>query len=430
MANRAKVVAIADGDRERLERLSTSATAIAREHVRSKMLLYKSMGWTDAAVADKMDVSASTVRRCVERYESGGLDAALADAPGRGRKQEISESDRLWAVSLACARPKDVGRSAEFWYPASFTAYVREVAGEQGHPRMARVSETTLRKIMDEAKVRPFAVTYYCERRDPEFESKKHDVLVVYKQLELCLDDGGGLVAEPTDAEGRVVHTLSYDEKPGIQAIATTGEDRPPVPGGDAKGRPTTHQRDHEYVRLGTLSLLAAIDLLTGVAIPQVSDTHKSSDFVAFLRKLDESYPEGDVIRLILDNHSAHVSRETQEYLNTVPGRFAFVFTPTHGSWLNLVEAFFGKLARQMLRGIRVESKEELRERILLYFDEVNEVPVPYRWTWGLDDIDLGAEDVDAIPFEVVNAKACRPEDRGKKAPKPRGRGRKAGAAS
>ena len=295
---------------------------------------------------------------------------------------------------------------------------------------MATVSETTLRKIMDEAKVRPFAVTYYCERRDPEFERKKHDVLVVYKQLELCLDADGNLVAEPTDAEGRTVHTLSYDEKPGIQALSTTGEDRPPVPGGDAKGRPSTCQRDHEYVRLGTLSLLAAIDLLTGVAVPMVSPTHKSSDFVAFLRKLDAAYPAGDVIRLILDNHSAHVSRETQEYLNTVPGRFVFVFTPTHGSWLNLVEAFFGKLARQMLKDIRVESKEELEERIYRYFDEVNEVPVPYRWTWGLDDIDLGAEDVDSIPFEVVNRKACRPEDRGKKAPEPRKRGSKAKATA
>lgn len=430
MANRAKVVELAEGDRERLERLSTCATASAREHVRSKALLYKASGWTDAAVADKMDVSVDTVRRCVARYESGGLEAALADAPGRGRRREISESDRLWAVSLACTKPKDVGRPAEFWYPASFAAHVREVAEAQGHPRMARVSETTLRKIMDEAKVRPFAVTYYCERRDPDFDRKAHDVLVVYKQLRMCVDADGNLVAEPTDGEGRVVHTLSYDEKPGIQALAATGEDRPPVPGGDAGGRPSPHRRDREYARLGTLSLLAAIDLLTGVAVPMVSDTHKSSDFVAFLRKLDGSYPKGDVIRLILDNHSSHVSAETQAYLNTVPGRFTFVFTPTHGSWLNLVESFFGKLARQMLRGIRVSSKKELEERILLYFDEVNEVPVPHRWTWGLDDIDLGAEDVDAIPLEVVNRKACRPEDRGKRAPEPPRRRRRAKASA
>ena len=392
MANRAKVVELAEGDRERPGRLSTCATASAREHA--------------------------------------GPEAALADAPGRGRRREISESDRLWAVSLACTKPKDVGRPAEFWYPASFAAHVREVAEAQGHPRMARVSETTLRKIMDEAKVRPFAVTYYCERRDPDFDRKAHDVLVVYKQLRMCVDADGNLVAEPTDGEGRVVHTHTCDEKPGIQALAATGEDRPPVPGGDAGGRPSPHRRDREYARLGTLSLLAAIDLPAGVAVPMVSDTHKSSDFVAFLRKLDGSYPKGDVIRLILDNHSSHVSAETQAYPDTVPGRFTFVLAPTHGSWPDLVESFFGKLARQMPGGIRVSSKKELEERILLYFDEVNEVPVPHRWTWGLDDIDLGAEDVDAIPLEVVNRKACRPEDRGKRAPEPPRRRRRAKASA
>ena len=295
---------------------------------------------------------------------------------------------------------------------------------------MARVSETTPGKIMDEAKVRPFAAAYYCERRDPDFDRKAHDVLVVYKQLRMCVDADGNLVAEPTDGEGRVVHTHACDEKPGTRALAATGEGRPPVPGGDAGGRPSPHRRDREYARLGTLSLLAAIDLPAGVAVPMAGDTHKSSDFVAFLRKLDGSYPKGDVIRLILDNHSSHVSAETQAYPDTVPGRLALVLAPTHGSWPDLVESFFGKLARQMPGGIRVSSKKELEERILLYFDEVNEVPVPHRWTWGLDDIDLGAEDVDAIPLEVADRKACRPEDRGKRAPEPPRRRRRAKASA
>lgn len=430
MANRAKVVELAEGDRERPGRLSTCATASAREHVRSKALLHEASGWTDAAVADKTGAGVDTAGRCVARYESGGLEAALADAPGRGRRRETSESDRLWAVSLACTKPKDVGRPAEFWYPASFAAHVREVAEAQGHPRMARVSETTPGKIMDEAKAGPFAVTYCCERRDPDFDRKAHDVLVVYKQLRMCAGADGNLVAEPTDGEGRVVRTHACDERPGIQALAATGEDRPPVPGGDAGGRPSPHRRDREYARLGTLSLLAAIDLPAGVAVPMAGDTHKSSDFVAFLRKLDGSYPKGDVTGPVLDNHSSHVSAETQAYPDTVPGRFTFVLAPTHGSWLNLVESFFGKLARQMLRGIRVPGKREPGERILLYFDEVNEVPVPHRWTWGLDDIDLGAEDVDAIPLEVVNRKACRPEDRGKRAPEPPRRRRRAKASA
>ena len=168
-------------------------------------------------------------------------------------------------------------------------------------------------------------------------------------------------------------------------------------------------QRDYGYKRLGTLSLLAAIDLLTGEAIPLVSNTHKSSDFVTFLRILDEKYPKGDKIRLILDNHSAHTSRETQEYLNTVPGRFEFVFTPTHGSWLNMVKGFFGKMTRWMLSRVRVGSKERLKERLLKYFKEINETPVPYKWKYRPDTIDLSEEDVETIVYEVVNTKAASP---------------------
>ena len=392
MANRAKVLRLADGDRERLGRLAASATVSAREHVRSKVLLLKADGRTDAEVADKMDVDPSTVRRCVARYEAGGLEAALADAPGRGRKQEISESDRLWAVSLACTRPKDVGRSAEFWYPASFARYVNEVAEAQGHPRMATVSESTLRRIMDEAKVRPFALTYYCERRDPEFDEKMHNVLLVYKQLSMQFDEDGNLV--PQDGS-EAVHVLSYDEKPGIQAVAATSDDLMPDAGHG------TRMRDYEYRRRGTLSLLAGIDLQTGEAIPLVSETHNSGDYVAFLKVLDAKYPKGDRIRLVLDNLRVHTSQETRRYLATVPGRFEFVFTPKHGSWLNMVEGFFSKMTRQMLRGIRVSSKEELKERIYRYFEEVNREPVVYRWKYRLDEVDV-SEDVvvDTLPLK------------------------------
>ena len=138
---------------------------------------------------------------------------------------------------------------------------------------MATVAETTLRKILSNARIKPFQVSYYCERRDPEFDAKMHDVLVIYKQIEMQFDKDGKLIPFENDA----VHTLSYDEKPGIQAIATTGEDHPPIPNTD---KSNGYQRDYEYVRLGTLSLLAAIDLLSGEAIPLISETHKSSDFV------------------------------------------------------------------------------------------------------------------------------------------------------
>lgn len=209
---------------------------------------------------------------------------------------------------------------------------------------MARVSETTPGKITGEAKAGPFAAAYYCERRDPDSGRKAHDVLVACKQLRMCAGADGNLVAEPTDGEGRVARTHTCDEKPGTRALAATGEDRPPVPGGDAGGRPSPHRRDRERARLGTLSLLAAIDLPAGVAVPMAGDTHKSSDLVAFLRKLDGSYPKGDVIRLILDNHSSHVFAKTQVYPDTVPGRLALVLAPTHNSWPDLAGSFFGRL--------------------------------------------------------------------------------------
>lgn len=163
--------------------------------------------------------------------------------------------------------------------------------------------------------------------------------------------------------------------------------------------------------------MLAAIDLLSGEAVPLVSETHKSSDFVTFLKKLDEKYPKGDIIRIILDNHFAHTSKEIQEYLNTISGRFEFVFTPKHGSWLNIIEEFFSKMTKQMLGGIRVESKKELEDRIYRYFDEINKEPVPYKWTYKMDTIDLSKENIDSIVYEVVNAKAASAEN--KKAPKP-----------
>lgn len=106
---------------------------------------------------------------------------------------------------------------------------------------------------------------------------------------------------------------------------------------------------------------LQAFDLVTGEVIPLVSHTHKSSDFIGFLKILDAKYPEGDTIRLILDNHSAHTSRETRQFLTTLPeGRFVFVFKPTHTSWLNMMESFFSKMTKQMLKGIRVNSKKSM----------------------------------------------------------------------
>ena len=418
MPNTIKTISLTDDDKSYLNKLLTQSTLEIRVYQRARILLLKSEGASNKAIADKLDIGISVVKRCLNKFKENGVEASLCDNKGRGRKVEITDDDITWVISKACQKPKDYGYSAEFWYPMSFRKFINSIAETEGHPRMATVAETTLRKILSNARIKPFQVSYYCERRDPEFDAKMHDVLVIYKQIEMQFDKDGKLIPFEKDA----VHTLSYDEKPGIQAIATTGEDRPPIPNTD---KSSGYQRDYEYVRLGTLSLLAAIDLLSGEAIPLVSETHKSSDFVTFLKKLDEKYPKSDMIRIILDNHSAHTSKETQEYLNTVSGRFEFVFTPKHGSWLNMIEGFFSKMTKQMLGGIRVESKKELEDRIYRYFDEINKEPVPYKWTYKMDTIDLSQEDIDSIVYEVVNAKAASAENKNKKAPKPISRKRK-----
>ena len=132
-----------------------------------------------------------------------------------------------------------------------------------------------------------------------------------------------------------------------------------------------------------------------------VRDKHSSKEYIEFLQLLDSKYPKGDKIRLVLDNLKVHTSDETRKYLATVPGRFEFVFTPKHGSWLNLVEGFFSKMTRQMLKGIRVKTREELIRRIYQYFAEVNEEPVVYHWKYKLEEIDSSEEvQVELLPIK------------------------------
>ncbi|MGO4569806.1 IS630 family transposase, partial [Rhizobium sp. 2YAF20] len=200
-------------------------------------------------------------------------------------------------------------------------------------------------------------------------------VLCVYRQVQVLKKAAAG-----SNKSAKQVAIVSYDEKPGIQAIATTAPDLPPVPGVHP-----TFARDFEYKRHGTLSLLAGIDLLTGKVHALVKDRHRSREFIEFLKLLDAAYPAGTAIRLILDNHSAHISKETKAWLDRQPaGRFEFTFTPKHGSWLNLIEGFFSKFARSVLRHIRVSSKHELRERIMAGIDDVNSHPVIHTWSYKL----------------------------------------------
>lgn len=372
-------LALSDEDKDYLKTLSKKRTIQAQIVDRAKILLYKSDGMTFSDIAEKLDVSPSTVQLCISKFYEGGIDNALFDTQRPGRPSEITDDAKAWIINIACQRPAELGYAQELWTLPSLHKHIQKHAEEAGYPRLSSVTKSYIQKFLKEQDIKPFKIKYYCEKRDPDFESKMHELLLVYKQIEMQFGENDTLIV-PDDY--KLTITVSYDEKPGIQAISNTAPDlRPTAENGEV-------YRDAEYKRLGTLSLLAGIDLLTGEAIPLVSETHKSSDFIEFLKILDKKYPSQDTIRIILDNHSAHTSKETQRFLDTMPqGRFEFVFTPKHGSWLNMIESFFSKMTKQMLRGIRVNTKQELEERIYQYFEEVNREPVIYHWKYKMDEI-------------------------------------------
>lgn len=219
---------------------------------------------------------------CIRKYSESGVENALFDAPDHGRNAEAS-----------------------------------------GYTRLSTIHKSTVHTILDEAEIKPFCIKYYCENREPEFNEKMHNVLLIYKQLSLQFDKNGEFLPWE-DCE--IVHVLSYDERPEIQDFAITSEDFFPDAGHGSISR------DYEYKRLGTLLLLTGVDLQTRKTIPLVSQTHNSKDYIEFLKILDSKYLKGDKIRIVLDNLKLHTSEGTRKYLASVPGRFEFVFTPKHNS--------------------------------------------------------------------------------------------------
>src|SRR6266436_6208713 len=316
-----------------LESIARSRTEAAGRVERARVLLAYRQDPSFYAVGQALGMHHQKVRRYIERAKTDGAMAALDDRPRPGKEPTITVEAKTWVVALACRKPKELGYPHEVWTTRLLADHAREHGPRQGHGCLSGLVQGTVCKILDAQEVKP----------------------------------------------NKAVTVISYDEKPGIQAIATTAPDLPPEPGVHP-----TFTREFEYKRHGTVSLLAGIDLVTGKVHALVKDRHRSREFIDFLKLVDAAYPTHTAIRLILDNHSAHISKETNAWLAARPGRFEFTFTPKHGSWLNLVEGFFSKFARSVLRHIRVASKQELKDRIMAAMDHFNENPVVHTWSYKL----------------------------------------------
>ena len=208
--------------RQELERIVGRRTERVQRVERAKMLLAYAEGKTISEIARTLGTNRPKVGRCVNKALQLGVGEALGDLPGRGSKPTITPEAQAWLVSLACRKAKELGYAQELWTTRLLARHVRQHCQEAGHPSLMKISSGTVSKILSRQPLRPHKVRYYVERRDPDFEQKMAQVLCVYKEVDLLREQG------PKRPEGIAV--LCYDEKPGIQALETTGVELPPVP--------------------------------------------------------------------------------------------------------------------------------------------------------------------------------------------------------
>jgi len=313
-----------------LTTVSRSCTE-AKAHVeRAKMLFSCSDGETVSTIARVLHTNQSKVERTIYKALQWGAQTALDGLPRPGpTTRRISDEAHAWLVLLACQKSKQL----------SMTEAVNDMTSSQ----LCAVSGH-----------------YHLELCDPEFETKMSQVLHVYKVVERLSEKKGEI-----DEVMWVI--LSYDETPTIQGLESKAPDLPPIP-----GLYPQISRDYEYVRHGTLSLFAGIDFLKGQVPGRMEQQHRSREFILWLKMVNAHHSEAIKIEIVLDNHSTHISKQTRPYRATVPNRFEFIFTPKHGSWLNLIEAFFSKMTLNMLRGLRVHSIDELKALVQQYLEGIN----------------------------------------------------------
>jgi transposase len=221
-AKRRGLILSAD-EKEKLESSRRSRSGPKRETLRAGILLDLASGKSDGAVARSNGVNRHTVALCARKFLQFGLEAALRDLPRPGKSRRIPDDAIAWVLHCACQKPKELGYAYELWTYSLLQGHVRKHCLEAGHRSLTDLSRSRLHRILTQGEIRPHKIRYYVERRDPEFEAKMAVILHLYQEVEIANAE----VLEGTLKEPPVV-TISYDEKPGIQALATTTPDRPP----------------------------------------------------------------------------------------------------------------------------------------------------------------------------------------------------------
>jgi len=272
-------IQLTEEQKQELEKISRSRTAPAREVERAAIILRYNAEESISSIEKNVGVSRPTIYKCIDKTIAAGPERGLKDLPHAPKKPYITDEAKTWIVNIACTKPKEYGYAAEVWSQRQLAEHARKFAPDAGHSCLCRASKATINRILKAQALHPHKIKYYLERRDPDFERKMQDILFVYQDVNLQNQ------SEELDPEIPEMVTVSVDEKPGVQAIKNIARDLAPV-----AGEHSSIGRDYEYKRLGTVSILAALDLHTGHVMAQVHDRHRSREFISLLQELDAYY--------------------------------------------------------------------------------------------------------------------------------------------
>jgi transposase len=337
-------LAITNAERAELQRLVRAHMTPQRAAKRARIVLLAADGIPNRQIAAQMGMHEHTVAQWRHRFEAERL-AGLQDRKRPGRPPVYGHDQRLRIVATVTQQPPD---PVSHW---SHSQLAKELA-DMG------ISASQIGRILADLDIKPHRVRSWITRPDdPGFWERAADICGLY-------------LVPPTNAL-----VLSVDEKTGITARSRTRPTRPPAP-----GRPT--RQEHEYVRHGTATLLAALDVHGG-GIFQATDLDRNTatNFIDFLDDLDAKIPAGLGVHLVLDNGSSHIANATRWWFVDHP-RFHPHYTPTHASWLNQVELFFSILARRLLKRGEFRSVQDLVAKVMAFIDDYNRTATPFRWTY------------------------------------------------
>jgi transposase len=335
---------LVDGDEVRLRALTEGPTVDNRVAVRARILLLSAAGMQPVDVAKRLEVSTGMVAKWKVRYRTVGFDG-LSDAPRSGRPSNIMDEAVAEVVRLTL---EEKPKGATHWS-------TRDLAKRTG------LNQTRVSRIWRTFSIRPHMAEKFQISTDPLFIEKVHDVVGLY-------------LNPPANSV-----VFSIDEKTQVQALNRTQAILPTRPG-------MVERRTPEYRRHGTTDLFAALNVATSKVIARCMHRHRSQEFIAFLRDVERSVEPGLAIHCIVDNHSAHKSVATKAFLARHP-RVHLHFTPTHASWLNLVEGYFGVLTVKALQRSAHTSVPQLEAAIYAFNDAHNESDRAFRWVKSAEEV-------------------------------------------